>query len=157
MYSWYHANNQANLFFVKIKCCNLSSNLETTKPKEARISRKVILNDIIHACFSRPLIMRHKLDAISFCSDDWFETGCTNNRANCSLHFFRTDNCEKYNSNVELTKSSEDNYTTCNFPKMYHLHLFLVTPLRALYYQGLRTCGLRKFQGPDFESSKQIN
>ena len=148
------------LFLVKVKCYKLSSNLETTKTKKApmigfhaRSSQKTSSQPVFH----NPLIiMRHKLDA-SFCSDDWFETGRTNDRANCSLHFFRTDKCEIYNSNVEPTKSAEDTYATyLSFSKIDHLHLFLVTPLCAQYYQGIWRCGLRKFQGPDFESSKQI-
>ena len=46
------------LFLVKVKCCKLSSNLETTKPKEARISKKVILKrHHLSLFFTTPLLL----------------------------------------------------------------------------------------------------
>ena len=95
------------LFLVKVRWCKLGSNLETTKPKEARISSKVILKRHNLRLLLWPLIMRHKLDA-SFCSDDWFGTGCTNNRANCSLHVFQQANVE----NTTLMLNSQNQQTS---------------------------------------------
>ena len=121
MYSLYHANNRANLCFVKVKCCKLSSDLETTKPKEAKISRKVILKRHHPSLFfhNTLIVMRHKLDA-SFCSDDWFETGRTNDRANCSLHFF-SEHTNVENTTLMLNPQNQQRtlmQRTCHFPKL---------------------------------------